>query len=359
MLTPEDEQQMRSELPQPQLSPAPQQNKLAPFLAAFGASLQGRNVGPDLEKMTEAENAKTDKVALANTMRQMLPSLLPDFPIEKYQTASDDQWIAAGKLFPNIIKLKNDMTDTLSKERSVKVAERGAGVEEQNAATNARKEKNTYEIEKEKNAIEWAKLDKNAKNDREQRLRDNRVLTDIDQFNNKFANAEKEQLDNASVIQTSLAQKDNAAAFGNAKMFIAKLANGGRPTDKDVEVISPNPDVASAAKRIYDMKIQGTPLPEDVAALTTFMNALSSNATKRYNMKAKSYATARAKFLNLTPDEYYQTIHDQAYGVTGQAAPAGQQPPSPTQAAPSPLAHISDAQLEARRQELLQKTQGR
>lgn len=128
---------------------------------------------------------------------------------------------------------------------------------------------------------------------------------------------------------------DKNEVVGLLKLGLAKAANGGRPTDKDVELISPNPSIANKLKRWVAADFDNEALEIDANALSEVFSRMKQVQGGALQNMAKGYAKSRSKLVGVPEEDFAQQLLDEAgFGPGLQGAQGGEQKKAPISGSP-------------------------
>lgn len=134
------------------------------------------------------------------------------------------------------------------------------------------------------------------------------VLNQLKDFRDKDGKTEIEALGEARKIKSLLSSGDNQAAINLAKTMFVRLAGDPRPSDADLERISPNPSILNRLKRTRDALFLNKGFAPDGDALSDIADTLIMSSQEVIKGKIKSFSEARHGLLDMDAKELQERI---------------------------------------------------
>ena len=151
------------------------------------------------------------------------------------------------------------------------------------------------------------------------------AVKSLNDFRQKHAKEQFKQLDAISAAADML-NEGNFTGYTSSLKSIIKSVEGGRLTDEDFKLASPNQDIFSGMKRAYDKLLLNKPLEEDQKYVGDMQKALQLKIAKRIAQKGQGFARSRAGKVGADYDSFYGDLMNESLVGYGVELPGLRQP---------------------------------
>lgn len=295
----------------------------------------------DLTKATNLFNSGMQKLTLQRSLskaneaiEQINQSELQDAEKKEQLKALGQQLTlnltGAGIPASTIQTLNESLGTQAEKDRLYQTAEQKAlafpkGTPERAAADAMIKQKHTRALEilddKQAHAIKLENIKTGARVAKEKKKFTHQQSTIYDKLQDRFVDKmvkdELTSISGATKIKAVIGSGKSKATIGMAIRMLIRQSGDPRPSDKDVEGVTPNSSIAMQVKRAWHEWFLNERLPEDADVIIAMGKSLVA-ATKR-TMKAKTirYSTGkrdRLKESGRTPLMFAEDMHEMLLG---------------------------------------------
>jgi hypothetical protein len=118
-------------------------------------------------------------------------------------------------------------------------------------------------------------------------------------------------MDDAQLLKTTV-------GFNLGKKALARMAEPGKITDKDYEIVQGDPDLYTSTKRYISAMLAGKPIEADIKTVRAAAKVLGSAVERDMYDAAENYAASKQGIFDTIPaDELRQRLHRRlGFGVT-------------------------------------------